>query len=91
LVDLFISHAHADADLIRELVKVLELTFDFEKPKLRCTSHPAYGIEYGDDPVAVLRKDLSGLKLLLQSSHQTVTLCPGCTQKSARPGSIVPL
>jgi len=65
MVDVFISHAHADEKIVGKLVRVLEDRFHFDEKQLRCTSHPRYGIKYGEDPVDILKTDLKNVKVLL--------------------------
>ncbi len=59
MAKLFISHSHKDEDLVSKFVELLEAQFFFDQDDLRCTSHPSYGIVFGDDPVGTLKKDLS--------------------------------
>ena len=65
MLDLFISHAESDAELVRDFVKVLTERFYIGKDTLRCSSHQTYGIQYGSDPVVTLKKDLKKVKLVI--------------------------
>lgn len=72
MVKVFISHTHNDQKLTDALVGLLETTFEFSTDDLRCTSHESYGIDYGTDPVATLRNDLSnGCLVLAVFTHHT--------------------
>ena len=54
----FISHSSEDADLAKELTKLLEGSFAFPPGSIRCTSVKGYELPGGTPTVAVLRQEI---------------------------------
>ena len=60
----FISHASSDADIVEELVELLE-SMGLDSNQIFCSSFEGYGIELGDDFLEAIRKELQGEPLVL--------------------------
>ena len=64
-VRLFMSHAHADADLASRLVDVINAGLEVPAGALRCTSLPGYQLDLGAMAPAVLRRELGSAVCVL--------------------------
>jgi hypothetical protein len=62
---LFISHAHDDEKLTRNIVKLLEICFPVDSEKILCTSDASKGLAIGDDIAEALRKELTNSKIVM--------------------------
>ena len=64
-VRLFVSHAHADAELASRLVDVIEAGLQVPAGALRCTSAPGYQLDLGAMAPDVLRRELGSAACVL--------------------------
>jgi hypothetical protein len=64
-VRLFISHAHADAELASRLVDVINAGLEVPAGALRCTSVPGYQLDLGAMAPDVLRRELGSAACVL--------------------------
>lgn len=64
-VEVFVSHAHGDADVAKRLVRALEVGLHVPADAIRCTSAPGYGFEPGVDFVQALRAELAGARCVV--------------------------
>jgi hypothetical protein len=63
--NVFISHRHSDARVVRALVNVLETAFEIQPSNLRCTSVHPYGLKAGDRTAERLRRELQHAEAVL--------------------------
>jgi hypothetical protein len=63
--NVFISHRHSDARVVRALVKVLETAFEIQPSNLRCTSVHPYRLKAGDRTAERLRRELQHAEAVL--------------------------
>ena len=59
-VEVFISHAHEDRDLVKQLVRAIEVGLQVPGDAIRCTSVPGYDLAPGADFVEALKDDIKG-------------------------------
>jgi hypothetical protein len=57
-VELFISHAHKDQDIAKDLVDALQIGFAVPNRAIRCTSVPGFELDPGNLPADALRHEL---------------------------------
>jgi hypothetical protein len=62
---LFISHRHKDEEVVRALVRCLELRFELDRTDLRCTSIQPYRLPVGENTADRLRHDISMAEVVL--------------------------
>jgi hypothetical protein len=61
----FISHRHADVDVAKSLVHLLECAFDIHPSELRCTSVPPYRLRAGDRTGDRIRRELQSAEAVI--------------------------
>jgi hypothetical protein len=59
-VEVFISHAHGDAELARRLVRAIEAGLQIPSEAIRCSSCPGYDFTPGTDFIEALKNELTG-------------------------------
>jgi hypothetical protein len=64
-IRLFISHAHADADVASELVDVITSNLEVPGGELRCTSLPGYQLDLGAMAPDILRRELGSARCVI--------------------------
>jgi hypothetical protein len=62
---IFISHAHADEDLVEALVGVITKAVDIPTDSIRCTSLPRYKLPIGVDTASQLKEEIGQTKFVL--------------------------
>jgi TIR domain len=64
-VQLFVSHAHADRELARELLHAIESGLQVPTGAIRCTSVPGYDFRPGAHFEEALKKDVQGAQCVI--------------------------
>lgn len=64
-IDLFVSHAHRDVALAKQIVTALEVGLEVPKGSIRCTSVPGYKMDLGAMPHDQLARELNGTRCVL--------------------------
>ncbi|MDC0672437.1 hypothetical protein [Nannocystis radixulma] len=62
---IFLSHAHCDKSIIREIVNFLKNSMVIHDSQIRCTSISGHKLEYGRS-IDSLRQEIAGCKVFLQ-------------------------
>jgi hypothetical protein len=62
---LFISHRHKDEEIVRALVRCLELRFELDRADLRCTSVQPYRLPVGENTADRLRREIAAAEVVL--------------------------
>ncbi len=59
-VEVFISHAHEERDIVKQLVRAIEVGLQVPGDAIRCTSVPGYDLAPGVDFIETLKDELRG-------------------------------
>lgn len=74
---IFISHASRDAEIVEEVIELLE-TIGIEANQIFCTSFDGYGIEIGENFLDTIKSELSTDSLVLFLLSQNFYRSPVC-------------
>ncbi|ARD45293.1 toll/interleukin-1 receptor domain-containing protein [Colwellia sp. PAMC 21821] len=77
LTKVFISHASADADVVEEVVELLE-TIGLESNQIFCTSFEGYGIDLGENFLDKIKEELSSDSLVIFILSENFYKSPVC-------------
>jgi len=64
-IDLFVSHAHRDVALAKQIVTALEVGLEVPRGSIRCTSVPGYKLDLGAMPHDQLARGLNATRCVL--------------------------
>lgn len=64
ITKVFISHASRDADIVEEMIEILE-SIGLDSNQIFCTSFEGYGIELGEDFLNSIKEELSSDSLVI--------------------------
>jgi hypothetical protein len=64
-VEVFVSHAHEDRDLAKQLVEAIETGLEVPPDAIRCTSVPGYDFAPGINFIDALRSELTGASCVI--------------------------